>query len=101
LVTQARRHLAGVARRQQVLFAQGFGDGPTRWWLDQHAVTCVVPAKAALAVTADARAQAAAGEERPVGRRAPTGRHGQGQTARPERLEPAVVGITGLTTDDQ
>jgi hypothetical protein len=36
-----------------------------------------------------------------VGRRAHTVRHGQGNTARTERLETEVVGITGLTTYDQ
>jgi hypothetical protein len=101
LVTQARLHRAGVARRQQVVCAQGCLAGTTRWWLDQHEGTCVVPAQAHLAVTADARAQAAAGEESTGGRRAHTVRHGQGKTARTERLETAVVGITGLTTDDQ
>jgi hypothetical protein len=36
-----------------------------------------------------------------MGRRAHTVRHGQGRAARTERLETAVVGIAGLTTDDQ
>jgi Transposase DDE domain len=101
LVTQARMNLAGVARLQKVIFDKGFLDGPTLWWLDQHAVTFVVPAKADMAVTADARAQAAAGEEITVGRRAHTVRHGQGKTARTERLETEVVGIAGLATYDQ
>jgi hypothetical protein len=100
-VTQARMNLAGVARLPKVIFDKGFLDGTTLWWLDQHEVTFVVPAKAHMAVTADARAQAAAGEEITVGRRAHTVRHGQGKTARTERLETEVVGITGLTTDDQ
>jgi Transposase DDE domain len=101
LVTQARMNLAGVARLQKVIFDKGFLDGTTLWWLDQHAVTFVVPAKADMAVTADARAQAAAGGEITVGRRAHTVRHGQGKTARTERLETEVVGIRGLTTYDQ
>jgi hypothetical protein len=101
LVTQARMNLAGVARLHKVIFDQGFLDGTTLWWLDQHAVTFVVPAKSDMAVTADSRAQAAAGEEITVGRRAHTVRHGQGKTARTERLETEVVGITGLTTYDQ
>jgi hypothetical protein len=54
-----------------------------------------------MSVTADARAQAAAGEDLTVGRRVYTVRHGQGRTAWTERLETEVVGITGLTTDDQ
>jgi hypothetical protein len=101
LVTPARMNLAGEARLAKVVFDQGCLDGPTLWWLAQQGITCVVPAKAHMAVTADARAQAAAGEESTVGRRAHTVRHGQGHTARTERLETEVVGITGLTTDDQ
>jgi hypothetical protein len=101
LVTQARMNLAGVARWHKVIFDQGFLDGTTLWWLDQQGITFVVPAKANMAVTADARAQATAGEEIRVGRRAHTVRHGQGKTARTERLETEVVGITGLTTYDQ
>jgi hypothetical protein len=54
-----------------------------------------------MAVTADARAQAAAGEEVTVGRRVHRVRHGQGREAWTERLETEVVGITGLTTYDQ
>jgi hypothetical protein len=60
-----------------------------------------VPATTNLEVTADARAQAAAGEDLTVGRRVHTVRHGPGRTAWTERLETEVVGITGLTTDDQ
>ena len=62
---------------------------------------CVVPVQANMEVTADARAQAAAGEGMTVGRRVHTIRHGQGKMARTERLETEVVGITGLTTSDQ
>jgi hypothetical protein len=101
LVTQARLHLQGDARLHKVVFDQGLLDGTTRWWLDQQGITCVVPAKTAMAVPADARAQAAAGEELTVGRRVHTVRHGQGRAARTERLETEVVGMTGLTTDDQ
>jgi hypothetical protein len=61
----------------------------------------VVPANAARAVTADARAQAAAGEDLTVGRRVHTVRHGQGQRAWRERREPAGVGIPDLTTSHQ
>jgi hypothetical protein len=61
----------------------------------------VVPAKDNMAVTVDAQAQAAAGEGITVGRRVQTVRHGQGKTAWTERRETAVVGIAGLTTDDQ
>jgi len=52
-------------------------------------------------VTVDAQAQAAAGEDLTLGRRVHTVRHGQGKAAYTERLETEVVGITGLTTDDQ
>jgi hypothetical protein len=101
LVTQARLNLQGEARRHKVIFDQGVLDGTTLWWLDQQAVTCVVPAKAHMAVTADARAQAAAGEAITVGRRVPTRRHGQGRKAWSERLETEVLGITGLTPYEQ
>jgi Transposase DDE domain len=98
LVTQARTNLAGHARLQKVVFDKGFLDGVDLWWLDQHGVRFVVPAKANMAVTLDAQAQAAAGEGVTIGRRAHTVRHGQGRTAWTERLETEVVGLTGLTT---
>ena len=60
LVTQARRHLQGSARRHQVVVDPGVGDGPTLWWLDHPESTGVGPAHTNMAVTADARAQAAA-----------------------------------------
>ena len=101
LVTQARANLAGPARLHKVVFDRGFLDGTDLWWLDQQGLSFVVPAKTNMAVTADARAQAAAGAEVTVGRRAHTVRHGQGKTARTERLETEVVGITALTTYDQ
>jgi hypothetical protein len=101
LVTQARTNLAGHARLHKVVFDRGFLDGADLWWLDQRGITFVVPAKDNMAVTVDARAQAAAGEGIAIGRRAHTVRHGQGKTAWTERLETEVVGITGLTTYDQ
>jgi len=101
LVTQARTNLAGHARLHKVVFDRGFLDGVDLWWLDQHGILFVVPAKDHMAVTLDARAQAAAGEGVTIGRRAHTVRHGQGRAARTERLETEVVGIAGLTTDDQ
>jgi Transposase DDE domain len=101
LVTQARANLAGPARLQKVVFDQGFLDGADLWWLDQQGLTFVVPAKTNMAVTADARAQAMAGEGITVGRRVHTVRHGPGRAARRERLETEVVGIAGLTTYDQ
>jgi hypothetical protein len=100
LVTQARMKLVGAARLAKVVVDQGFWDGPTRWWLDQQGLRCVVPAKTNMAVTADARAQAAAGEDLTIGRRVHTRRHGQGKTAWTERVETAVVGMMALTTDD-
>jgi hypothetical protein len=101
LVTQARANLAGGARLVKVVFDKGFLDGTTLWWLDQQGMHFVVPAKTNMAVTADARAQAAAGGDRTVGRRVHTVRHGQGKAAWRERLATEVVGITGLTTYDQ
>jgi Transposase DDE domain len=101
LVTQARTNLAGHARLHKVVFDKAFLDGRDLWWLDQHGILFVVPAKANMAVTIDAQAQAAAGEGVTIGRRAHTVRHGQGSIAWTERLETEVVGITGLTTYDQ
>jgi hypothetical protein len=101
LVIQARTNLAGYARLHTVVFDQGFLDGVDLWWLDQHGITCVVPAKDHMAVTADARVQAAAGEGVTVGRRVHTIRPGQGKSAWTERQETEVVGIEGLTTYDQ
>jgi Transposase DDE domain len=101
LITQARTNLAGHVRLHKVVFDKGFLDGVDLWWLAQHGLTFVVPAKDNMAVTVDAQAQAAAGEGLTVGRRAHTVRHGQGKTAWSERLETEVVGVTGLTTYDQ
>jgi hypothetical protein len=85
----------------KVVFDRGFLAGVDLWWLDQQGMTFVVPAKDYRAVTADAWAQASAGEDITVGRRVHTIRHGQGREAWTERLETEVVGITGLTTYDQ
>ena len=101
LVTQAQTNLAGHARLYKLVFDRGFLDGTDLWWLDQHGMFFVVPAKENMGVTTDARAQAAAGDEITMGRRAHTVRHGQGKAAWSERLETEVVGITGLTTYDQ
>jgi len=101
LVTQARTNLESFARLRKVVFDRGVWDGADLWWLDQHGIIFVVPAKENMAVTVDARAQAAAGEGVTVGHRVHTVRHGQGQTAWTERRETEVVGITGLTTYDQ
>jgi hypothetical protein len=101
LVTQARANLAGSARLHKVVFDKGFLAGTDLWWLDQQGLLFVVPAKDNMAVTADAHALAAAGEEVTVGRRVHTVRHGQGKTAWNERLETEVVGLTGLMTYEQ
>jgi Transposase DDE domain len=101
LVTQARANLGGYARLHKVVFDKGFLDGTDLWWLDQQELCFVVPANANMAVTADARAQAAAGEGITRGRRVHTVRHGQGREAWTERLATEVVGIAGLTTYDQ
>jgi hypothetical protein len=101
LVTQIRTTLAGYARRHKVVFDKAFLAGTDLGWLDQHGMTFGVPAKANLAVVAEARAQAVAGADSTVGRRVHPVRHGQGNAAWSERLETEVVGIMGLTTDDQ
>jgi hypothetical protein len=101
LVVQAQANLAGDARLHKLVFEKGVLDGTDLWWLAQRGMTFVVPAKATMALTADARAHAAAGEGITVGRRGHTVRHGPGNAAWAERLETEVVGITGMTTDDQ
>jgi hypothetical protein len=100
LGTHARLHLAGDAHLATVVFAKGFVEGTTRWWLDQPGIRLVVPAQAKMAVTAEARALAAAGEGVTVGQRVHTVRHGQGHGAWTERLATEVGGITGLTSDE-
>jgi hypothetical protein len=101
LVTQARTNLASHARLHKVVVDRGFLDGGDLWWLQQHGLRFVVPAKANMAATVEAQAQAAVGEGMTGGCRVHTVRHGQGKTAWTERLETEVVGITGLTTYDQ
>ena len=80
LVTQARLNLQGEARLHKVIFDKGFVDGSTRWWLNQHGVTWVVPAKATMAVVAEARAgsrQRESSRRPPRAHRAPwAGPHG-------------------------
>jgi hypothetical protein len=91
----------GAARLATVVVDQGLGDGTELGWRDQQRLRLVVPAKADRAVTAAARAPAAASAGLPIGRRAHTVRQGPGNTAWTARQETAVVGITGLTTDAQ
>ena len=100
LVTQARANVAGDACLYKVVFDRGCLAGTDRWWLEQQGIRFVVPAQEHMAVTADARALAAAGAGGTVGPRVHRVRHGQGRTASRERLETEVVGITGLTTSE-
>jgi hypothetical protein len=100
LVAQAQANLAGYARLHTVVFDRAFLAGTDLWWLEQHGLLFVVPATDNMGGTADARALAAAGEGVTVGRRVHTVRHGQGRGAWSERWETAVVGSTGLTTDE-
>jgi hypothetical protein len=65
-------NLARAARLHKVIFGRDFMDGTDLWWLDQHDLLCVVPAKDNMAVTADVRAQASAGEGITVGPRVHT-----------------------------
>jgi hypothetical protein len=100
LSPQARAKLAGYARRHKVVVDQGLWAGTALWGRAQPGRCGVVPAQAHMAVTAEARAHAAAGEGLTRGCRVSTVRHGQGRAARPARLETAVVGLTGRTTED-
>jgi hypothetical protein len=63
LVAQAQANLAGSARLHKVVFDKAFLAGTDLWWLDQQGLRFVVPAKDHMAVTAEARAPAATGEE--------------------------------------
>jgi hypothetical protein len=100
LVTHARRQLAGDAPLATVVVEQGCLAGTTWWWLDQQGIRLVVPANAKMAVTAEARALAAAGAGGTGGHRGHPVRQGQGQGAWTARLEPEGVGITGRTSDE-
>jgi hypothetical protein len=91
MVTQVRTNLTGHARLRQVVFDRGFLEGADLWWLQPHGLLFVVPAKENIAVTIDAQAQAAAGEDVTVGRSVHAVRHGQGKTAWTERLEIGVL----------
>ena len=95
MVTQARANLAGAARLHKIVVDRGFLDGTDLWWLDQQGILFVVPAKTNMAVTVDARAQAAAGEGLSHGRRVYTVRHGQGKTAWTERLQREQAAMGG------
>lgn len=100
LVTPARAHGAGYACLYQVVLARGLWAGPDLWGLAQQGSRVVGPAQDHMAVTAEARALAAAGAAGTVGPRVPMVRQGQGRTADRERRETAVVGSTGRTTDE-
>jgi hypothetical protein len=84
-----------------VIVDPGVLDGTDRSWRDHHGRCGVVPATATMAVTVDARVQAAAGGGMTLGRRVRVGPHGQGRVAETQRLEPEGVGMTGQTIDDQ
>jgi len=99
-VTHAQKNLADHARRRRVLCERGFLDGADLGWLDHQGLGFVVPAKEHMAVTAEALALAAAGTG-VVARRVHPVAHGQGKHRWTERLETEVVGMAGLTTDDQ
>jgi hypothetical protein len=64
-----RTNLAGHTCLHKVVFNREFLDGRDQWWLAQHGLLVVVSAKENMAVTINARAQAAAGERVTVGRR--------------------------------
>jgi hypothetical protein len=100
LVSQARANLSPHTRLCRVVFDRGFLDGADLWWLAQEGLGFVVPAKANMAVTADAQALAAAGHG-VVARRAHTVAHGQGKHRCTERLETEGVGVADVTTYDQ
>ena len=91
LVTPARTNLAGGARLHTVVVDRGFLDGVDLWWLQQHGILFVVPAKENMAVTVDAQAQAATGEGVAIGRRAHTVRHHNRRDFQPHTINAVVV----------
>jgi hypothetical protein len=101
--TGARRvwATAGAARRDQGSGAPGGLTGAALGWLDPHDLLWGGPARDPRAVPVAAWAHAAARERLMVGRQMRIVRHGQGPAARPDQLGMAVVGITGLMTDNQ
>jgi hypothetical protein len=78
-----------------VVFDKGFLDGADLWWLAQRGITFVVPAKDNMAVTADARAQAVAGEGITVGRRVHTVRHEKAERREPNAWRRRSSGSRG------
>jgi hypothetical protein len=98
LVTQARATVAGSACLDTVVCARGWWAGTDLGGLAPQGLRGVGPAPENLAVTAEARALAAAGEGGTGGPRVHLVRHGPGRPASRERLAPEVVGSTGLTT---
>jgi hypothetical protein len=88
LVAQAQANLADYTRRCKVVFDQGFLAGTDLWWLDRHGITFVVPATANMAVMADSRAQAAAGEGLTIGRRVHIVRHARAKWRGPNGWRP-------------
>ena len=53
-MTQARANLHGHARMHKVVLDKEFLNGVTLWWLEQHGIPFVVPAKDNLPVPVDA-----------------------------------------------
>jgi hypothetical protein len=101
LVQQAQHNLGKYATLKKLVCDKGFLDGAELWWLNEQGIIFVVPGKKDMAVVADARALAEAGEAVYLGRRTRSVTHGQGKTRWREELETEVVDIEGLTTYDQ
>ena len=97
LLEQAQRNLGTRGQIHTIVIDRGYLDGEDLWRVDQQGVRFVVVGKANMAVTQDA--QALAKRER-VRSRERVVRHGQGKTAREERLRTELVGIEALTTYD-
>jgi hypothetical protein len=94
---QAQGHLGARGHIRTIVIDRGYLDGEDVWQVHRQGVSFVVVGKANMAVTQDAQALAK-GERAHVRERVV--RHGQGRTAREERLRTELVGIEGLTTYD-
>jgi hypothetical protein len=97
LLRQAQANLGTRGRIGTIVIDRGYLDGEDLWQVHQLGIIFVVVSKAHMAVTQDAQALAK-GERARVRERVV--RHGQGKTAREERLRTEVVGIVGLTSYD-
>ena len=104
MVKMAQKNLGNYSRIKRVVMDRGHLDGKDLWWLAEQGIEYVVPAKANMAVTEDARALAEEeikNNSSYVQSRTRKVKRGIGKESHWENLTTTVVGIKGLTTYDQ